>query len=95
VVSRREAQGLTGNVLRQVMSADASKLPAYVGVPVPDGGYALIRISKVIDEPVKEGDPQVSARAAQLFGGAQYEAYVASLRAQADVEINQKNLEAK
>ncbi len=95
VVSRREAQGLTGNVLRQVMSADASKLPAYVGVPVPDGGYALIRISKVIDEPVKEGDPQVSARAAQLFGGAQYEAYVASLRARADVEINQKNLEAK
>ena len=95
VVSRREAQGLSGNVLRQVMSADASKLPTYVGVPVPDGGYALIRISKVIDEPIKEGDPQVSARAAQLFGGAQYEAYVASLRAQADVEINQKNLEAK
>ena len=95
VVSRREAQGLTGNMLRQVMSADASKLPVYIGVPVPDGGYALLRISKVIDEPVKENDPQVGARAAQLFGGAQYEAYIASLRAQADVEINQKNLEAK
>ena len=95
VVSRREAQGLSGNMLRQVMSADTAKLPAYIGVPLPDAGYALIRISKVIDEPVKEGDPQVSARAAQLFGGAQYEAYIASLRAQADVEINQKNLEAK
>ncbi|HJV11459.1 MAG TPA: SurA N-terminal domain-containing protein [Burkholderiales bacterium] len=95
VVSRREAQGLSGNMLRQVMSADTAKLPVYIGVPLPDAGYALIRISKVIDEPVKEGDPQVSARAAQLFGGAQYEAYIASLRAQADVEINQKNLEAK
>ena len=94
VVSRREAQGLSGNMLRQVMSADTAKLPVYIGVPLPDAGYALIRISKVIDEPVKEGDPQV-ARAAQLFGGAQYEAYIASLRAQADVEINQKNLEAK
>ena len=82
-------------MLRQVMSADTAKLPVYIGVPLPDAGYALIRISKVIDEPVKEGDPQVSARAAQLFGGAQYEAYIASLRAQADVEINQKNLEAK
>ena len=95
VVSRREAQGLSGNMLRQVMSADTAKLPVHIGVPLPDAGYALIRISKVIDEPVKEGDPQVSARAAQLFGGAQYEAYIASLRAQADVEINQKNLEAK
>ena len=95
VVSRREAQGLSGNMLRQVMSADTAKLPVYVGVPLPDAGYALIRISKVIEEPIKEGDPQVSARAAQLFGGAQYEAYIASLRAQADVEINQKNLEAK
>ena len=95
VVSRREAQGLSGNMLRQVMSADTAKLPVYIGVPLPDAGYALIRISKVIDEPVKDGDPQVSARAAQLFGGAQYEAYIASLRAQADVEINQKNLEAK
>ena len=95
LVSRREAQGLSGNMLRQVMSADTAKLPVYIGVPLPDAGYALIRISKVIDEPVKEGDPQVSARAAQLFGGAQYEAYIASLRAQADVEINQKNLEAK
>ncbi len=95
LVSRREAQGLSGNMLRQVMSADTAKLPVYVGVPLPDAGYALIRISKVIEEPIKEGDPQVSARAAQLFGGAQYEAYIASLRAQADVEINQKNLEAK
>ncbi len=95
VVSRREAQGLSGNMLRQVMSADTAKLPVYVGLPLPDAGYALIRISKVIEEPIKEGDPQVSARAAQLFGGAQYEAYIASLRAQADVEINQKNLEAK
>ena len=95
VVSRREAQGLSGNMLRQVMSADTAKLPVYIGVPLPDAGYALSRISKVIEEPIKEGDPQVSARAAQLFGGAQYEAYIASLRAQADVEINQKNLEAK
>ena len=95
VVSRRDAQGLQGNVLRQAMAADTAKLPAYVGIPVADGGYTLVRISKVIEEPVKEGDPQVSAGAAQLYGGAQYEAYIASLRAQADIEINQKNLEQK
>jgi peptidyl-prolyl cis-trans isomerase D len=95
LVSRRDAQGLPANVLRQIVSADTGKLPAYVGIPIPDGGYALLRISRVIEEPAKEGDPQVAARAAQLYGGAQYEAYVESLRSRADVEINPKNLEAK
>ena len=94
-VSRRDAQGLPGNILRQVVAADTSKLPAYLGVPIPDAGYVLLRISRVIDEPVKEGDPQLTARAAQLYGSAQYEAFVASLRARADVEVNPKLLEAK
>lgn len=95
LVSRRDAQGLTVNVLRQVVAADTSKLPAYVGVPIPDGGYALLRISKVIEEPVKEGDPQVAARFAQLYGAAQYEAMVESLRSRADIDINAANLEKK
>jgi peptidyl-prolyl cis-trans isomerase D len=94
-VSRRDAQGLPGNILRQVVSADTSKLPAHLGVPIPDGGYVLLRISKVIDEPVKESEAQLAARAAQLYGGAQYEAFVASLRERADVEVNPKLLEAK
>ncbi|HEX6320871.1 MAG TPA: SurA N-terminal domain-containing protein [Burkholderiales bacterium] len=91
-VSRREAQGLPGEVLRQVMSADASKLPAYIGVPA-DIGYVLLRISKVI-----EADPKAQEagnRPAALLGAAQYEAYVASLRQQADVEISQRNLEKR
>ena len=95
LVSRREAQGLPGNILRQVVSADATKLPVYVGVPVPDGGYVLLRISKVIEEPVKDGDPQMAARAAQLYGGAQYEAFVESLRSRADVSVNAAILEKK
>jgi peptidyl-prolyl cis-trans isomerase D len=95
LVSRRDAQGLPSNTLRQVVAADTAKLPAYVGVPIPNAGYSLFRITKVIDEPVKEGDAQVSARAAQLYGNAQYTDFVESLRARADVEINPKNLEAK
>ena len=95
LVSRRDAQGLPPNMLRQVVSADTGKLPAYVGVPIPDGGYSILRITKVLDEPVKEGDSQLAAQAAQLYGGAQYEAFVESLRAQADVEINAAILEKK
>jgi peptidyl-prolyl cis-trans isomerase D len=95
LVSRREAQGLSANVLRQVIAADATKLPAYVGVPLPDAGYVLVRISKVVEEPVKESDPQVVGRAATLYGNAQYEAFVESLRSRADIEIRSKALEKK
>src|SRR5687768_5095273 len=95
LVSRRDAQGMPGNILRQVVSADTAKLPAYLGVPIPDGGYILLRISKVVEEPVNLDDPQLAARVAQLYGGAQYEAFVAGLRERADVEINPKLLEAK
>jgi peptidyl-prolyl cis-trans isomerase D len=92
-VSRREPQGLPDDVVRQVISADAGKLPAYVGVPAGDAGYVLLRISKVI-----EADPkaqEAGSRPAALLAAAQYEAYVASLREQADIEIIQRNLEKR
>jgi peptidyl-prolyl cis-trans isomerase D len=93
-VSRRDPQNLPGEVLRPVMSADASKLPAYIGLPVADAGYMLVRIAKVADgDPKQAGDPV--PRAAGLIGAAQYEAYIASLRRQASIEVNQGSLEKK
>lgn len=95
MVSRRDAQGLPVNVLRQVVAADVAKLPAYLGIPIADAGYVLLRISRVVEEPVRESDPQVTMRAAGLFGNAQYEAYVSSLRSRADIEIKAASLEKK
>src|SRR6185503_6179757 len=93
-VSRHDPQNLPVEVLRPVMSADVSKLPAYIGLPVADAGYMLVRVSKVI-----EGDPKQAGdalpRAAAMMGGAQYEAYIASLRRQASIEVNQANFEKK
>jgi peptidyl-prolyl cis-trans isomerase D len=94
-VSRREAQGLPAGVLRQVVAADVSKLPAYVGMPIPDAGYLLLRISKVVNADPKLDDPQTGQRIAEMLGGAQYEAYVASLRGRADIEVRQAILESK
>jgi peptidyl-prolyl cis-trans isomerase D len=95
LVSRRDAQGLTPNVLRQVVSADTSRLPTYIGVPIPDGGYSLFKITRVVEEPVNAEDPQVTGRAAQLYGGADYQAYVESLRARADIDIRPGAIEKK
>ena len=93
-VSRREAQGMPPELVQRAVSADVSTLPAYVGVPVPEG-YLLLRISKVIEADAKEADPQTAARINALYGRSQYEAFVSSLRARGDVEINQPNLEKK
>src|ERR1700694_3298731 len=72
-VSRRDAQGLPGEVLRRVVAADASKLPAYIGMPVPEAGYLLIRISKVIETEAKPEEQKGAdtAPASQRFGTAQ------------------------
>jgi peptidyl-prolyl cis-trans isomerase D len=93
-VSRREAQGMPAEALQRAVSADVSKLPAYVGVAFPEG-YLLLRISKVIDADLKDADPQTAARIAGLYGRSQYEAYVGSLRARGEVEINPATLEKK
>lgn len=95
VVSRREPQGLPSEVLRLVVSADVSKLPAYVGMPIADSGYLLVRINKVIDADSKDLSADTAQRMANVFGSGQYEAYVASLKNRADIEVNRANLEKK
>jgi peptidyl-prolyl cis-trans isomerase D len=94
-VSRRDAQGLPGDVLRRVVSADVSKLPAYVGMPIPDAGYRLLRISKVTDVEPQPMDAQAAQRIAGMIGNAQYAAYLESLRSRADIEVRASNLETK
>jgi hypothetical protein len=78
-----------------VFGADTAELPAYLGIPLPDAGYVLLRVSRVIDEAAKEPDPQAAMRAASLYGNAQYEAFVESLRSRADIEIRSGSLTAK
>jgi peptidyl-prolyl cis-trans isomerase D len=92
-VSRREPQGVPPDILAPIVSADAAKLPAYVGIAIPETGYLLVRISKVIDDPKPAAGQE--GRTTQLFAAAQYEAYLASLRQRADVEVRPGALEKK
>ena len=93
-VSRSQAQGLPAPALRLVVSADVSKLPAYVGLPVSDG-YVLIRVSKVSNPPPASNEKELVAQTANMLGSADYEAYVASLKGRADISIHSANLEKK
>jgi peptidyl-prolyl cis-trans isomerase D len=93
-VSRRDAKGMAPELLRQVVAADVSKLPAYVGVAA-EGGYALLRISKVTEADASEKAPDIAQRITVTLGTAQYQAYVASLRARADIEVRNVSPEKK
>ncbi|MGQ0652064.1 MAG: SurA N-terminal domain-containing protein [Betaproteobacteria bacterium] len=94
MVSRRDAQGLPADILRRVVSADVSKLPAYLGIPIPDAGYLLVRIARVVEGEARD-EAQAAQRVAGVMGAAEYDAYVAALRERADIQVNAATLEKK
>jgi peptidyl-prolyl cis-trans isomerase D len=89
--------GFTPESITRVFQADASKLPRYLGGVNDKGGFAVYKLVAV--KTPEDGDPRrAEAAAAQLgdqIGRELVNAYVASLKAAADVKINQKALEAK
>jgi len=94
LVSRRDAQGLPNDVLRKVVAADASKLPAYIGLPMSGLGYTILRISKVLPGQPAD-DPGRDQRVANAVGQADFEAFLTSLKGRADISINSGNFEKK
>lgn len=89
LVSRANAYGMNQLALADVMKADTSKLPAYVGVELPGMGYAVYRISKV-QQPEKIDDAQRKAEQEQISSMvAQQELfmYVDALKHKAKVKI--------
>ena len=96
-VSRRSPQGVPSGALRQVLTADVAKLPAYVGADRGEDGYMLYKVVRALDaEPKTEQQKAADqARAAQQTAAEQLDAYVASLRARANIEVNKSNLEKK
>jgi peptidyl-prolyl cis-trans isomerase D len=95
-VSRREPQGVPAPAVSRIMTVDASKLPAHVGVARGDEGYAIYRVTKVSALEAKPADSKIrQAQLDQMTGGQQLDAYIASLRARAKIEVNNKNLEKR
>jgi peptidyl-prolyl cis-trans isomerase D len=87
----------TPDALKSVFQADPSKLPAYAGATTEKGGYAVYRITRMIEPPAAD-DAKLNAansRVADQLGRELMNAYLASLKANTDIKINQANLEKK
>jgi len=88
-VSRDQAQNQPQAIIDAALRADPAQLPALVGVDLADQGYAVVRVNKIVQRPETPAAQAEQSRQqfARLWGQAQTQAYLASLKAQFKVEI--------
>ena len=91
VVSRPQPQGLSRQALEAVLAADASKLPAVLGVALPGQGYVVARIDKLLPRETRPDENQsLQAQYGQAWARAEAEAYYQGLsrRYKADKKVD-------
>lgn len=89
VVSRATPTAVNQAALPVVLKADASKLPAYVGVDIPGVGYGVYRINKV-SQPAKVDEVRRTAEQkeiAERLGQVEMRAYVDALKEKAKAKV--------
>lgn len=94
-VVRRGSPELAPAAINAVFGAAESKLPAYAGVAMPEGGYSVFRIESVTRPELAKDDPRLQAVSQQyqrLIAERDFNAFLASLRERYEVEINEAAL---
>lgn len=82
-VSRAKPQGLTRAQVESVLGADASKLPAVVGVGADDGSFMVVRINQLQPRDAAVIDDKRAAQQyASAWARAEALAYLAALKSQ-------------
>jgi peptidyl-prolyl cis-trans isomerase D len=92
-ISYIQPQGLSFETLQAVFKADTDNLPAYAGVENAQGGYSLIRISKVIEPEMDDEEKRINFRKQlqQMVVQEEMSSYLAGLRTRYDVTIRQES----
>jgi peptidyl-prolyl cis-trans isomerase D len=87
---QRATPGLPAAAMQAVFSASSARLPAYVGLAVPDGEYTIYRIDAVKRPELANEDPRIVAVAnqyRQLVAERDFSAFLSELRKRYKVEI--------
>jgi peptidyl-prolyl cis-trans isomerase D len=88
VVSRLNQNGLQFDAFNLVMNADASKLPAFVGISLPGQGYTIYRINKLSEaSPDAARTADLSKQYNDMVASEDLYDYVAMLKAKDGVKI--------
>jgi peptidyl-prolyl cis-trans isomerase D len=88
-VSRQQPQGMDNETLRTIFKAKSTGLPSYAGVANPQGGFTLLRISRVIESaPADKATRKAFGKQLQqLLTQEELAATLAGIRQRSDVTI--------
>ncbi len=96
-IDRRNAQGLSDGVMRNVFKVNTHTLPAYYGFNETNKGYTVIKVISV-NQTLKE-TPEMAEQAYKAYeaalGAEMLHAYVTSLKAKKNIQLNAKVLLSK
>lgn len=94
-VSRAKPGVLPQKALDQVMRADASKLPAFVGVDAGDGNYLVVKIDKVVArDPALIDAKRASEQYARAWSAVEMQSYYNVLKAEYKASIKPSVLQS-
>jgi peptidyl-prolyl cis-trans isomerase D len=88
-VSRDQAPVLPQAMIDAALRADPSKMPALIGVDLGLQGFAVVRVNKIVQRPEATAQQSEQSRQqfARLWGQAESQAYLSSLKSQFKVEM--------
>lgn len=93
-VDRKNAQGLTDSVMKQIFKINTHTLPAYAGLNEVNKGYTLMKVIAVAEK--LKNEPELAENAQRLYqsalGAEMTYAYIASLKANKKIQFNPKAL---
>ncbi len=87
---QRGAPSLPAAAMQAVFTASTAKLPAYVGLTAPEGGYIIYRIDSVERPEIAADDARIAAVVAQyrqLIAQRDFGAFLTELRQRYEVEV--------
>ncbi|MDN3543493.1 MAG: SurA N-terminal domain-containing protein [Roseateles asaccharophilus] len=89
LISRAKPANLPPKVLNELLRADASTLPTYVGVDSGEGVYVLARINKLLPrDPALIDEQRASQQYAQAWTAAESQAYYNALKTHYKVKLS-------
>jgi len=81
VIGRIGSQGLPRSLIDAVLGADASKLPAPLGVDLGEQGYLVAQVTQVLPrDPAVANEQTLQSQYAQAIASAEMQAYYAALK---------------
>ena len=89
-VSRIENGTVPREAVTEILRTDATKLPAYAGLALPTGDYAIYQITGLSNAPALDGARrvQLTQSIAKQLGAIEFSAYMADLRRRSKVQVS-------